>query len=213
MTTLSWALAAAFLASALTDWWAVWTERPSVRHVFKPLTLVFLIGVALTLDPFDPAVRAWLVVGLVFGLGGDVFLMLEERFFIAGLGSFLLGHLAYVVALVLGPTSLGWALGGLAVVVAASAVVGRRIVGAVAGGEQRAMAGPVAAYLLVISAMVVAAFATAAPWAIVGALLFYASDAILGWNRFVEPRRLGPISVMVTYHLGQAGLVAWLVTG
>ena len=33
------------------------------------------------------------------------------------------------------------------------------------------------------------------------------------WNRFVAARRFGHLAVMVTYHLGQAGLVAWLVTG
>jgi uncharacterized membrane protein YhhN len=73
------------------------------------------------------------------------------------------------------------------------------------------MVGPVVAYLVVISAMVVSAFGTAAAWAIVGAFLFYVSDATLAWNRFIEQRRFGPLAVMVTYHLGQIGLVAWLV--
>ena len=49
--------------------------------------------------------------------------------------------------------------------------------------------------------------------AIGGAVLFYVSDATLAWNRFLEPRRFGPLAVMVTYHLAQAGLVGWLVTG
>ena len=39
------------------------------------------------------------VVALVFSLAGDVFLMLpdEDRWFAFGLGSFLLGHIAFVV--------------------------------------------------------------------------------------------------------------------
>ncbi len=45
MTTTAWALLAATFAFALTDWWAVWTDRPSVRFVAKPATLVALIGV------------------------------------------------------------------------------------------------------------------------------------------------------------------------
>ena len=102
---------------------------------------------------------------------------------------------------------------GLAVVVVAVAVVGRRIVVGVRAGDHPELFGPVIAYLVVISAMVVSAFGTAAPWAVLGAALFYASDATLAWNRFLEPRRWGPLAVMVTYHLGQAGLVAWSVLG
>jgi uncharacterized membrane protein YhhN len=82
----------------------------------------------------------------------------------------------------------------------------------VAAGDHADMVVPVVAYLVVISAMVVSAFGTEGRWAVVGASLFYASDATLAWNRFLEPRRFGPLAVMVTYHLGQAGLVAWLVT-
>ena len=213
MTTTAWALAAIAAAFALVDWWAVAADRRAVRLVAKPGTLVALIGVALAVDPVDDTVRTWMVVGLVLSLAGDVFLMLPERWFVAGLVSFLLGHVAYVVGLQLAPTSIGWTIAGVVVVLAGGSTIGRTIVARVAAGPHRELVGPVVAYLVVISAMVVSAFGTAAIAAIAGALLFYASDATLAWNRFVEPRRRGPLAVMITYHLGQAGLVAWLVTG
>ncbi len=213
MTTTSWVFAALTVAFAVADWSATWSGRRSVRVVAKPATLVALIGVAATLDPVDPTIRTVMVVGLALSLTGDVFLLLDERWFVAGLGSFLVGHIAYVVALQLAPTSSAWFAVGLAVVVASVALVGRRIVAAVGAGDQRGLVVPVVAYLVVISAMVVSAFGTASVWAVLGAGLFYASDATLAWNRFVAPRRFGPVAVMVTYHLGQAGLVAWLVTG
>ena len=211
MTTTSWVLLALTFAFALTDWWATWVGRVEVRYVAKPATLACLIGVAVTLTPDDPTIRTWMVIGLVLSLAGDVFLMLDEKWFVAGRVSFLLGHVAYIVGLQLAPSSWGWTLVGLAVVVACVAVVGRRVVRGVSMGDHPEMVGPVIAYLVVISAMVVSAFGTAAPWAIVGAGLFYASDATLAWNRFLEQRRFGPLAVMVTYHLGQIGLVAWLV--
>lgn len=214
MTGLSWAFAAAFALTALVDWWATHLGRTPVRWVSKPAALAALVGVAATAHPeIGMGARAWLVVGLVLSLAGDVFLLLPERWFVAGLGSFLLGHIAYVVALQAEHASWGWLLVGLAVVVVAVAVVGRRIVVGVRAGDHPELFGPVIAYLVVISAMVVSAFGTAAPWAVLGAALFYASDATLAWNRFLTPLRWGPLAVMVTYHLGQIGLVAWLVTG
>jgi len=209
----AWGLLGATLAVAVVDWWATWRERRSVRLVAKPLTLVLLIGVALALDPVDPRIRAWMVAGLVLSLAGDAFLLFEERLFVFGLGSFLLGHLAYIVGLQLAPTSLAGSLVGLAAVVLAVATVGRRIVESVRTGEHPELVGPVIVYLVAISAMVVSAFGTGAAAAIVGALLFYASDATLAWNRFVGRLRYGGPAVMVTYHLAQIGLVAWLVTG
>lgn len=210
MTTLSWLFLELTLALALIDWWAVGTDRPQLRFFAKPATLVALIGVAVTLDPVDPTIRVAMVIGLVLSLAGDVFLMLEERWFVAGLASFLAAHIAYIVGLQLAPRSLAWTAVGIVVVLVAVGLVGRRVVAGVRTNKPD-MVGPVIAYLVVISLMVVSAFGTAAPWAIVGASLFYASDATLAWNRFLEPRRYGPLAVMVTYHLGQIGLVAWLV--
>ena len=49
------------------------------------------------------------------------------------------------------------------------------------------------------------------PTAMMGATLFFVSDALLGWNRFVRPLRWAPVGIMTTYHLGQAGLVLSLL--
>lgn len=214
MTTLAWTFAALTGLCALVEWWATHRARRSVRYVTKPLTLILLIGVAVTLDPsVSSAIHWWMVAGLVLSLAGDIFLLLPEKWFLAGLGSFLVGHIAYVVGLQLAPTSLGWTLVGLVVVIVSVLVVGRAMLQRVDLDEARGLIGPVVAYVVIISAMVVSAFGTAAIFAIVGASLFYVSDGTLAWNRFAEKRRWGPLSVMVTYHLGQFGLVAWLVTG
>lgn len=214
MTTLAWALAAATSVVALVEWWATWSANKQVRYVTKPLTLILLIGVAVALEPFDDGVRAWMVAGLVLSLAGDVFLLGEGKtWFIGGLVSFLLGHVAYVTAMQSQFDSATWLLVGAVVVLACVATAGRIIVSKVRAKGLSEMVGPVIGYLVVISAMVLAAFGTGAPWAIGGALLFYASDATLAWNRFVAPRRILGLTVMVTYHLAQAGLVGWLVTG
>jgi len=86
------------------------------------------------------------------------------------------------------------------------AVIGPRILAGV-GATDPALRAPVVGYMAVISAMVVTAWGTTRVLAVAGALLFYASDATLAWNRFVEERPWGRVAVMVTYHLGQIGLV------
>lgn len=212
MTPVAWGLAVVFAVLAVTDWTVVGTGRRAWRPVTKPLALVALIGVAVTLEPVDPAVRTWMVVGLVLSLAGDVFLLGSRRWFVPGLVSFLAAHVAYVVGLLLAPTSPGWMLVGLALVAAAAVAAVPRLA-RLRRGEHASLLGPVVAYLVVISAMVVTAFGTAHPWAVAGAVLFYVSDATLAWNRFLTEHRWGPTVVMVTYHLGQAGLVGWLVQG
>jgi uncharacterized membrane protein YhhN len=69
------------------------------------------------------------------------------------------------------------------------------------------MTGPVTAYMVVISAMVATAAATGVALAGLGATLFYVSDASIAWDRFVARWSWARTWIMVTYHLGQAGLV------
>ena len=92
-------LLALALAAAFFDWLAVNQEHKALEYLCKPLTLALLIACALALDPADEAVRAWFVAALVLSLAGDVFLMLPRDLFVFGLGSFLLGHVAYIVGM------------------------------------------------------------------------------------------------------------------
>ena len=164
----------------------------------------------MTLDPADPAVRVWFVVALVFSLAGDV-LLLDDRRFVFGLAAFLCGHLAYAAGFIVAPDWRWWsaavALGALTPLVA---VAGSRIVTGARADDPK-LGPPVLAYLTVISAMAITAAAAGNGWAVVGAALFVTSDTILGWRNFVDRRPWMPLAVMVTYHLGQAGLVASLV--
>ncbi len=196
---------------AVGDWVARARKNAPLEYLCKPATLAALIGAAVLLAPAHDAGgrRVWFVAALACSLAGDVLLMLPTDRFVAGLAAFLVGHLCYVAGF--------WADGpsGIAFVVASAVVVvvvvplGRRILGAIGG--RRGLRGPVALYMVVISAMLATALATGNVLAGIGATLFVSSDAMIAWNRFVRPLRSADVGIMVTYHLGQAGLVLSLL--
>ncbi|HEY8523893.1 MAG TPA: lysoplasmalogenase [Acidimicrobiales bacterium] len=211
MTAPAAALLVASAVAAIVDWVAVARRRAPLEYVAKPLTLALLVAAALALDPEDPTVRAWFVAALVLSLAGDVFLMLPRDLFVPGLGAFLLAHVAYVVGLTAAGLTGAGLLAGLVLAAALLAAIGRRLVTGLRGREP-ALAVPVVAYMVVISAMLVCAWGTGDPAAAAGALLFYASDGLIGWRRFVAERTAGlDVAIIVTYHLGQALLVLSLV--
>lgn len=202
LTTPGVCLLVAAGVTAVANWWAVSTGHRRVEWVTKPAVMVLLVAAAIVADPADGGVRAWVVVGLVFSLAGDVFLMLPTERFIEGLASFFVAHVAYIVAFLLVVTSWPAALVAVIVASAALAVIGRPIVVAVRRDEP-AFAVPVVAYMAVISAMVVAAAATTQPWMIVGALAFFVSDGILATNKFARPVPGARFAIMSTYHAAQ----------
>jgi uncharacterized membrane protein YhhN len=190
--------------SAVGNWIAVARGSTVGIYVFKPLTLVLMIAAALALDPTSDAARAWFVVALVFSLLGDVFLMLPTDAFVAGLSSFLLAHVAYVVGLNQDSAGNWW----LAVpVVVVAAVLGRRLVAGIRRSGHAELVVPVIAYVLTILVMVASAVASGNALAAAGALLFMTSDALIGEDRFVAHRSWQPLVIMVTYHVAQALLV------
>jgi len=210
LTTAAWALLALTAAVAIVDWIAVARGSTRVEYVAKPLTMVGLIGVALAIDPAYSDMRAAFVIALACSLVGDVFLMLPGDRFVAGLAAFLAAHLAYTAGFVLGPGAVGGLAIGALIVAVVAIPFGVHIVRAVRRSAP-AVVTPVVAYLVVISVMVASATGLGNAWAIVGAWLFFASDALIGETRFVRSLPHGDLAVIVTYHLGQALLVVSLV--
>ncbi len=193
----------------LGNWIAVAREHPRGIYVCKPLTLVLMIGAAITLDPRSSSARAWFVVALVLSLAGDVFLMLPTDAFVAGLSAFLLGHVAYVVGI--NQSSAGnWLLAIPVVVIAAG--LGTRLVRGIRSHGHPELVPPVVAYVVTILVMVSSAVASGNAVMAVGAVLFMISDALIGEHRFVRERSWQPVAIMVTYHLAQALLVVSLTT-
>ena len=207
----AWVLAA-LAAVAVVDWWAVATGRRAVEVVAKPATGVMLVILAATAGDVDGDVRAALVVAAACGLVGDVALLGHgEAYFLAGLGSFAVGHLAYSVAAVVGGVS--WVRALLAVPFLAG-LLGWRFAGETVPGARRAgggrLAGAVVGYAAVISVMVLTATGSGSWLAAAGAALFAASDWVLGLYRFARPWPHALIVIIVTYHVGQALLILGL---
>lgn len=207
MTTAAWVLLALAGVAALVDWWSVGTDRRRVEYVAKPAVMVLLVGAALTLEAGSEWVRWWFVVGLLFGLVGDVYLMLGR--FVPGAAAFLVGHLAYVAGLVVIEHPLPAVLLGLVIVGADLWGPGRCIVRG-AAKRSRVLGVLVAAYMAAIGAMVVLAVGSWSTLAGLGALLFLASDTLLAWGRFVGSAPGGRVLVHATYHVAQALLVVAL---
>lgn len=208
------ALTVAAAVSGLLAIAADWEER---RHrsffVLKPLTTLLIIGIAAT-GPLDHDYTRYVLLALALSLLGDVFLMFgdgartSDRAFIAGLASFLLAHIAFVIAFVQGlqaPDLPSW----LAVIVFLAA--GYLFVMLPRAG---AMKLPVLLYTLVLAAMVFASAARhesigddASLRALLGALLFMVSDSLLGWRRFGSRFRYAQALILSTYW-GAIGLIA-----
>jgi uncharacterized membrane protein YhhN len=206
----------AFLVAVL-DWIAVGLDRKNWEYLFKPAALLAIIIAVLLLarGPHDEWQARFFLLGLAFSLAGDVFLMLPgERFFLPGLVSFLLAHLCYIAGLNPSLPPFGSALLIIPVAIVGAALV-RRITSSLRAAGKTRLLIPVILYGLVISVMLFSAWATLwrVDWTtsrrvlvIAGASLFFASDAMLAWNRFVRPFSAAKLGVIITYHLGQLAL-------
>lgn len=179
----------------------------TLRNLAKPVASAGFIGVALSAGALDTAYGSWVFLGLLLGAAGDVLLLGASRgAFLGGLVSFLLGHVAYVVAF----SGLGhaWPIvliaGGLALVVGAIVFLW------LFPHLDSTMVGPVAAYVLVISAMVVTAAAAQTPIVMLGAAAFYLSDLSVARDRFVASGFANRVWGLPLYYGAQL-LLAWSV--
>ena len=192
-----------------TDWWAVSTDRGRFEQAAKPAVMFALIAMVSAGDFDIESVRPWVLAGLALGLVGDVLLLPRFDRFIAGLVSFLAGHLAYVVAFVLlweASPAIAVGIGGLVLLIARFAIpIDRNLRGST-------LRPAVAAYIAVTGAVLVSGAATGRWLIILGTVAFACSDGLLGENRFVRPAPERRWIVHALYQLGQAAIVIGAIT-
>jgi uncharacterized membrane protein YhhN len=171
------------------------------------LSLLFIVTAISQIHIMQPY-TLFIIIGLLFCLGGDVFLALpQDRMFLFGLISFLLGHVCYVIGFVwiAGPSKM--TLIGI-------------IVTMVLGGliyvwlkpHLGTMKKPVIAYILVISFMFTGAWSVlgmqqqpfmARLLIFAGAASFYISDIFVARDRFFKNAFINRLLGLPLYYVAQ----------
>lgn len=196
------------------------TLNAQLAFYTKPLLLVSLILFLYfaTKQAERNKFKNLILLGLVFSLSGDVFLLFQsevETYFTAGLISFFIAHVFYIWAF--SKTYLknhnipiikrqGWVM----ILILAYGFLFYKAI----ENDLGKMVGPVIFYTVVITLMLLIAVnrfervSSYSFWFIaLGAALFVASDSILAWNKFKSPLPYSHIQIMGTYGLAQLFIV------
>lgn len=191
------------ILSASIHIWAEYRGSRQQVYIFKPLTMVFILLVAVLGEAAEPFYKYMIITGLVFSMAGDVFLMLPSDRFLNGLVAFLIAHIFYSIAFVSEISTLTyWQL----IPFAAFGIVIYTILAPSLGKLKI----PVLAYLVVILVMAWLSWErwgqtglSGALLAAIGAVLFAISDTILAINRFRWRFKAARALNLVTYYAAQ----------
>lgn len=202
----------ATIVLAILNWWAAVKDWKVLDYITKPATMLALIAwMVFEVGTSGPLIL--FTLGFFASMIGDVCLMLPRELFIGGLVAFLIAHVCYIIGFNFQapPVTVVTVLMTVGVAFIAWIVIRPLRAGLLAKG-QKPLLQPVQVYAGVISLMLLSALVTlvranwdtiAALMASLGAALFFLSDTLLAWNRFVTPISRASLKVRVTYHLGQ----------
>jgi uncharacterized membrane protein YhhN len=171
------------------------------------LSCLFILTAVIQTHPM-PGYYHLLLIGLIFCLGGDVFLALpQEKMFLSGLVSFLLGHVFYVLCFFYAAAISQWTWIGCLVGVLVSSLVFVWL-----RPHLGSMLVPVIAYIVVISVMVIGAWTVLGDSRLnfvgrllvfIGAVSFYLSDLFVARDRFLKTEFANRLIGLPLYYVGQ----------
>lgn len=204
LPSLALVLSGTFLAIAVAA--LLWAELKLSRlgvWLAKPIASTLFVITALLAGALASSYGRLILLGLLLSWLGDVFLIPKRQlFFIVGLGSFLLAHVAFSGAFLLQPLAvLPLALATTAMVVVAIIVL-RWLWPHLPHNFRPA----VVSYLGAISLMVVLASGTMPATGLqlaIGAVLFAASDIFVARDRFVSPSVANRLWGLPLYYAAQ----------
>jgi uncharacterized membrane protein YhhN len=174
----------------------------------KTVLSCLFIFTALVQTHLIPVYCYLLILGLIFCLGGDVFLALpQEKMFLPGLVSFLLGHLFYVICFFYVADISQWTWIGCLVGLLVSGLVFLWL-----RPHLGSMLIPVIAYIIVITVMVIGAWTVLGDTKLsyagrllvfIGAVSFYLSDLFVARDRFLKSEFSNRLIGLPMYYCGQ----------
>jgi len=210
-------LSLSYFAVLALEIYAEVTQNLEMVWFTKPLLMPILLVLFLLNAARNPRKeKLYFAAALVFSLAGDVFLMFKrEDLFVFGLGSFLVGHLAYIISFggrikdarvsrgAKFATALPFALFVLGFLTFLYPYINEK-------PETQPLFIPVAVYSSIIGLMGYTALlrrkgvSAQGFWLVFGgALLFIISDSCIAVNKFVSPMAQPGLVIMATYGIAQ----------
>lgn len=183
---LAAALVCALATAALL--YAEHRENQRLKWLYKPIAALAFIAAALFAGALETPYGRVVLIGLVLSAVGDVCLIPRQTgaAFLAGLGAFLLAHVAYATAF----TVRGLALTPTLIAAAPLAIIAALTYRWLAPKTPPALSRPVLAYIIVICTMAALAVGTyghaAMPLIPLAAGLFILSDLCVARDRFTD---------------------------
>lgn len=200
----------AFLFLALLHLYAVYANLPNLRFFSKPLICISLIFILYKETGLKKNIEKLVAVGLFFGCLGDIFLMLNENMFVAGLASFLIGHILYVIAFSKQTSAKALSKHKSYILIAGILASFSYYLYNILKPSLGPLKIPVILYIIVIAAMAFFAYTRRYQTntlsfiiCLIGALLFIFSDSILALNKFVAYLANSGLYIMSSYILAQ----------
>ena len=202
---------------ALLDWASTWKGWKKRLYMAKPAIMVFLIIWSIQVTGWQGEML-WFGIALALSLVGDILLMLNPRWFMVGGVAFLFAHIAYIIGFLHTPAPFTPGVGLVAVLVGISAgnVFKRIRPGIMRVPRGKRFLTALSLYGISLTLMLLSALLTLfkQEWLLLpallassGAVLFYTSDTMLVYDRFVRRFKRAQSYVHLTYHLAQFSLI------
>jgi len=200
------------------NWLAVWYGWGTANFISKPCVILALLGWFIsTVEISFPVL--WFGIGLSFALLGDTLLMFKGKSFLFGMVVFMGTHVAYAIGFNRGSSQMGPAVYATAMSVFSlwMLVFTTLRSGMLQNPDYRKMEIPLIAYNLLILVMVISALTTnfrfhwqpiSAGLISCGAVLFLFSDALLAYDRFIQPLPRARLWKRMTYQLAQLAIIS-----
>ena len=172
--------------------------------IFKPLTLLLIISIVLLFPAIEQKYKIFILLGLLFSLLGDVFLIYPKQHFTKGLIAFLIGHIFYIVAFIVS-TGFHYTEWIYIPIVVVGIIYLKNILPY--SGKKTI---PIIIYIFIIAIMGWLALerlnslqTIGALLSAMGAVLFMISDSILALNKFRKQFQSAELIILSTYYTAQ----------
>lgn len=188
---------------------AIYHKNVIWKYILKPGTMLCIIVAAIEKERMNKYKKSNIkikLLGLTFSIIGDIFLMFQgENMFLLGLLSFLFAHIAYIFMFYYIEKKYNYNFKLKVFLFIISSVYFLLIYTKVLKNGGYFMVISVIIYIITITIMVYKSSLTSNPFLLLSALLFYTSDAILAWDKFIINNQNSNLEyfVMITYYVSQ----------